>query len=96
MPNYPIPSRLGALALTREERAIVKHARTQERQVIATRISDVGRRQVASGRMRDIADLTNDALEAGVRSVTASRMRRSSDRSSPASWQRSPLEERAA
>lgn len=60
-----VHSRLGVTRSAREDRAIVKQARALERRAIAVRAEDVARRQVASGRMRDIRDLSEDALEAG-------------------------------
>lgn len=65
MPNHPVPIRHGGLALTRDGRAIAKRAKAEQRWALEVRAEDASRRYVASHRMRDIRDLTEDALEAG-------------------------------
>jgi hypothetical protein len=55
----------GALATIREERAVARRIRALEGQAIERRAEDALRRELASGRMKDIKSLTKDALEAG-------------------------------
>jgi hypothetical protein len=55
----------GALATIREERAVARRIRTLEGQAIERRAEDALRRELASGRMKDIKSLTKDALESG-------------------------------
>lgn len=63
MPN--LPTRLSGLPVTRQERALVKHATALQQRAMAVRAEDAARRYVATGRMHDIKRLTRDALEAG-------------------------------
>ncbi|HEY4811000.1 MAG TPA: hypothetical protein VIH71_08090 [Solirubrobacteraceae bacterium] len=63
--NQLVPISRGALVTTRAERALIKHAITMQQQAMAVRAEDAARRYVAAGRLQDIGDLTEDALEAG-------------------------------
>ena len=70
MPNHPVPVRPvpvrhGRLVPTSADRALVKHAKALQRQAMAIRAEDAARRYVATGRMQDIGDMTEDALEIG-------------------------------
>jgi hypothetical protein len=60
-----VPVSRGALVMTRAERALIKHATALQQQAMAVRAEDAARRHVAAGRLHDIRDLTEDALEAG-------------------------------
>lgn len=55
----------GTLATIREERAVARRIRSLEAQAIERRAEDALRRELTSGRMKDIKSLTKDALEAG-------------------------------
>jgi DNA transposition AAA+ family ATPase len=59
-----VPTRLGTLAMTRDERAILKHAKALHRRALEVRVEDAARLYVARGRTHDIRDLTKDTLEA--------------------------------
>lgn len=65
--SYELSTRphLGALAIVREERAVARRIRALQGQAIERRAEDALRRDLASGRMKDIKSLTADALEAG-------------------------------
>jgi uncharacterized membrane protein len=64
MPNLPMPVRRAELT-RQERRALIKHATAAQQQAMAVRAEDAARRHVAAGRLHDIRDLTEDALEAG-------------------------------
>ena len=64
MPDYlPVPARLEALARIKEERGLIKQAKALRRQAMEVRAEDAARREIAAARMRDIRDLTQDALQ---------------------------------
>jgi hypothetical protein len=50
--------------MTRDERAVLKHAKALHRRALEVRSEDAARRYVATGRTHDIKRLTKDALEA--------------------------------
>jgi hypothetical protein len=59
-----VSSRLGVLA-TKEERAIARRIGALQGKAIERRAEDALRRELASGRIKDITSLTKDAVEAG-------------------------------
>lgn len=63
MSHYPVPFRLTSLALTREDRALVKYVAAAQRHAVAVRAEDAARREVIAGRMTDTAALTHYALD---------------------------------
>jgi hypothetical protein len=63
--NQLVPTNRGALVMSRAERALIRHATTVQQQTMAVRVEDAGRHYIARGRLHDIRDLTEDALEAG-------------------------------
>jgi hypothetical protein len=63
-PNHPIPVRHGRIAMTRQERALIKHATALQQRAMAVRAEDAARRYVARGRIHDIRALSKDALQA--------------------------------
>jgi hypothetical protein len=66
MSNHPVLVRPGALAMTRkQERSLARYAGALQRRVMEVRVQDAARHQIATGRMHDIRDLTQDALQAG-------------------------------
>ncbi len=65
MPHHLVPIRHAGLALTRDGRAVAKRAKAEQRWALEVRAEDASRRYIARGRMRDIRDLTEDALQAG-------------------------------
>lgn len=64
-PNLPVPAYHGVLATAHHDRAAVRQAKALQRRANAVRATDAARRYVASGRMQDIGDLAEDALEIG-------------------------------
>lgn len=64
MSYLPVPVRLEALAKIKEDRGLIKQAKALRRLAMAVRHEDEARRYITLGRMRDIRDLTEDALEA--------------------------------
>lgn len=60
-----IRPRPGALATIRKERSIARRVGNIQGVAIERRAEDALRRELASGRMKDIKSLTEDALEAG-------------------------------
>jgi hypothetical protein len=65
MASLPVPVRHGGLVPTGKDRALVKHAKTLQRQAMAVRVEDAARCYVAAGQMQDIRDLTETALSMG-------------------------------
>jgi hypothetical protein len=63
--DLALRSTRGVLVRTREDRALVQHLEAVERRTIARRAEDVARRELSAGRMGDIVQVTDDALEAG-------------------------------
>jgi hypothetical protein len=63
--NHLVPSRLGNLAMTREERALIKRVTGVQAELFYARAVDVARRERATGRMNDIGVATRYALDEG-------------------------------
>jgi hypothetical protein len=63
---HPVPSRLANLALTREDRALVKHLATVQRHAITVRAEDAARREILRNRMADTELLTHYATDAAI------------------------------
>jgi hypothetical protein len=63
--GHIVPSRLGALALTPRERALIKRVTGVEAELFLARAVDVARRERATGRMNDIGIATRYALGEG-------------------------------
>lgn len=63
--NQLVPVRHVGLAVSREDRALVKHAKALQRRAVAVRAEDAARCYVAHGRMHDVGGLAEDALEIG-------------------------------
>lgn len=65
MSNLPVRSRVGALAMTREERALIKRMTGVQAELFYARAVDVARRERATGRMNDMGIATRYALGEG-------------------------------
>jgi hypothetical protein len=65
MSNHLIPSRLGALAMTREERTLIKRAGAIQAELFIARAYDVARRERTTGRISDIGIATRHGIDEG-------------------------------
>lgn len=63
--NHLVPSRLGALALTRQERVLIKQAGAIQAELFIARAYDVARRERATGRMSDMGIATRHGIDEG-------------------------------
>ena len=63
--NHLVPSRLGTLAMTRQERALIKQAGAIQAELFIARAYDVARRERATGRMSDMGIATRHGIDEG-------------------------------